>query len=294
MALDLDVARPSSFGTRSVVLLSLLIAAVLAFFALGLDLRALWPHDGGVELAGRFFSRALSPALASEADFVPLGAPPLLLTALRAAATTVAFAAAALSLAIAIGLLLGLLATRAQGAPVVAPDTRWTALARRTLAPVVWTSARTLIALLRSVHEILWAILFTAAFGLSDIAALLAIALPYGGTLAKIYAELIDEAPRDVARALRTAGASGVQTFCFGLVPRALPDMVAYTFYRFECAVRSSAVLGFFGLPTLGLYIHQSFKSGNYGEVWTFLYVLLATVIVLDAWSGALRRRLVT
>ena len=125
MALDLGVARPSSFGTRSAVLASLLIAAALAFFALGLDLRALLPHDGGVELAGRFFSRALSPALASEADFVPLDAPPLLLTALRAAAATVAFAAAAMSLAIVIGLLLGFLATRAWGAPDLAsPNAR--------------------------------------------------------------------------------------------------------------------------------------------------------------------------
>lgn len=282
------------FGRRRAVLAALVGAAIVAFFALDLDLRALWPNAGGVDLAGRFFVRALSPALTYEADFVPEGAPPLLLTAARAAATTVAFAAAAMSLAIVLGLGLGFLATRAWAAPdPAARNRRFVTLARRTLAPALWGGARTLIALLRSVHEILWAVLFTAALGLSDVAALLAIALPYGGTLAKIYAELVDEAPRDAAAALRTAGASGVQAFCFGLLPRALPDMVAYSFYRFECAVRSSAVLGFFGLPTLGLYIHQSFKSGNYGEVWSFLYALLATVIVFDAWSGALRRRLV-
>ena len=62
-----------------------------------------------------------------------------------------------------------------------------------------------------------------------------------------------------------------------------MPDLIAYAFYRFECVLRSSAVLGFFGFPTLGLYIRQSFDSTSYGEVWTYLYVLLALVIVFDS-----------
>ena len=144
---------------------------------------------------------------------------------------------------------------------------------------------------MRSVHEVLWAVIFLAAFGLTPLAAVVAIAIPYGGTLAKIFSEMIDEAPRDAAMALRAAGASELQVYGFGLVPRALPDMTAYAFYRFECALRSSAVLGFFGLETLGREIHQAFTSENYGEVWTHLYVLLALVIVFDAWSGRLRAR---
>jgi phosphonate transport system permease protein len=75
------------------------------------------------------------------------------------------------------------------------------------------------------------------------------------------------------------------------LLPRALPDLVAYAFYRFECVLRSSAILGFFGFPTLGLYIRQSFNATNYGEVWTFLYALFALVILADTWSGAIRKR---
>jgi len=76
-------------------------------------------------------------------------------------------------------------------------------------------------------------------------------------------------------------------------VPAALPDMVAYTFYRFECALRSAAVLGFFGFPTLGLRIKQAFGSTNFGEVWTHLYMLIILVVVFDLWSGAIRRRMV-
>ena len=104
---------------------------------------------------------------------------------------------------------------------------------------------------------------------------------------------MLDEAPRGSAMALRTAGAAPAQVFLFGLLPRALPDMSAYAFYRFECAVRSSAVLGFFGYETLGYYLRASFDNLHFREVWTYLYALLALVLLLEAWSAVLRRRFV-
>jgi len=146
---------------------------------------------------------------------------------------------------------------------------------------------------LRSIHELLWAVLLLAAFGLGHLVAVMAIAIPYSGILAKVFSEMVDEAPRAAATALRDAGASPLQVFLFGLLPRALPDITAYTFYRFECALRSSAILGFFGFPTLGYYIAASFENLLYGEVWTYLYVLFGLITVMDWWSGALRRRFV-
>ena len=104
---------------------------------------------------------------------------------------------------------------------------------------------------------------------------------------------MLDEAPRDAALALRGAGATNLQVFALGLLPRALPDMCAYAFYRLECAVRSAAILGFFGFPTLGYSISASFENLHYGEVWTYLYALCALVLGVEAWSGALRRRFV-
>jgi phosphonate transport system permease protein len=63
--------------------------------------------------------------------------------------------------------------------------------------------------------------------------------------------------------------------------------------YRFECALRASAVLGFFGLPTIGFYLSASFENLHYREVWTFLYALIVLVVITDCWSAAMRRRLV-
>jgi len=145
---------------------------------------------------------------------------------------------------------------------------------------------------MRSIHEILWALALLAAFGLTTVAAVIAIAIPYAGTLAKVFSEMLDEAPDDAAEALRMAGAGSLQTFLFGLVPRALPDMGAYSFYRFECALRSAAILGFFGFETLGKYIHQSCGELYFREAWTYLYALCFLIVAVEWWSGAIRRRL--
>jgi len=135
-------------------------------------------------------------------------------------------------------------------------------------------------------------VLLLAVFGVTPLAAVTALALPYAGILGKVFAELIDEAPRAAAGALHEAGARPAQVFLFALLPGALPDMTAYSLYRFECSLRSAAVLGFFGFPTLGYHLAASFENLYYGEVWTYLYTLLGLVVLVDAWSGAVRRRL--
>lgn len=268
-------------------------AGLAAGVVLGLDPRDLVPSSGGLAVAGEFFSRALSPALTYEADFVPASAPPLLLKVLASLRTTVLFAAAAMSLSIVVGVLLGFLGSTAWWAEDPMGGRSRRRLLGRGPSLALYGGTRALITLMRSVHELLWAVLFLAAFGLSNLAAVIAIAIPYGGTLAKVFSELIDETPREAANALRAAGASPVQVFCFGLLPRAMPDMSAYAFYRFECSLRSSAVLGFFGYPTLGYHLSASFENLHYGEVWTYLYALCLLVILVEWWSGALRRRFI-
>ncbi len=299
-ALALDEPRRRSGGQRSLVLASIAVAGLLAGVELGLDPRDLVPGEGGLRIAGELFSSAFRPALTYESASVPEGITPLPLKALEAARVTLTLAAAAISLSVIVGIGLGFLASTAwwvgDAAPLTPGDAGGDAtrrLARRAVRPAIYGGARVLIALMRSVHELLWAVLLLAALGLSELTAVIAIAIPYAGTLAKVFSEMLDEAPRDSALALRGLGASPGIVFFFGLLPRALPDMAAYAFYRFECALRSSAVLGFFGYPTLGYYIAASFENLFYGEVWTYLYTLFLLVAVADWWSGALRRRLV-
>jgi len=285
-------STPSRFSRRTRLIITLLFAAIISWVALDLSLGDLIPREGGRSVLGLFFEGALSPAMTYEAASVPPGTPPLIDKVFDAVWTTLLFAVAGMSLAMVLGLVFGFLGATSwwrdegDGSPLGSG-------ALRKLMPTLYGGVRVLIALMRSVHELLWAILFLVAFGLNNFSAVVAIAIPYGGTLAKVFSEMLDECPRESARSLRAIGAGPLKVFLFGLLPRALGDMSAYSFYRFECAVRSSAVLGFFGYPTIGYYLKLSAENVHYREVWTYLYALIALILLVELWSSRLRERIV-
>jgi len=267
------------------------LAGVLAYWILGLSTSDLWPTGERLKSAQSFFAAALDPALEYEAlADLPAGTPSFLDRLGLAVWRTLVFALAAWSLALACAVPLGFCASTAFW---TRRDDVTDRFGLRGFPRVVLVSTRTLIIGLRSVHELLWAVLLLAALGLSPGTAVIALALPFTGTLAKVFSELLDEVALSSADALRATGARPWQVFAFGVVPRALPDMLAFSFYRLECSVRASAVLGFFGFETLGYYLRLSFENLHYREVWTFLYALIAMVVLLEAWSGRLRRRFV-
>lgn len=245
------------------------LAGLFALACLGLAVSEIWPSGGGWRVAARFFSAAFHPTA------VPWGA---LLAGLW---EMVRMAAAATGLALIFGSALGYLGSQASWEK---RPSFW----RR----FVWLSARSLATFLRSIHELLWAVVFLAALGLKPLTAVLAIALPYMGTFAKVFAEMLEESPGDSSDALRHAGGSNLQVFAFGLLPRAVPDLLSYGLYRFECGLRSASVMGFLGIATPGLYIKLAADDTLYGEVWTWLYAMLLVIAGFDLWSSALRKRL--
>ena len=141
---------------------------------------------------------------------------------------------------------------------------------------------RSFCAFIRAIHELFWALIFIQCFGLSPLTGLLAIALPYAGTLAKIYGELFEETPAQPRRALQEA--RSLSAFCYTSLALAWPALCHYTRYRFECALRSTVILGFIGLPTLGFYLETALSEGHYSEAAGLLYVLLLLIASQRWW----------
>jgi len=199
--------------------------------------------------------------------------------AITSAWRTVAYAVAGLTVALAIGMPLGAVASG-------------TLTGSRTASAINVGLVRGLLAFFRSIHELVWALVFVAALGLSPIAAVLALGIPYGGMLGRIYAELLQDVPQPPLESLRRAGASEWRVFWYGRLPMALPDMLSYTFYRLECGIRSAAILSWVGLGGLGFQIQIALADLAYGRAWTFLWALVILVLLVDQWSTQVRRRL--
>ena len=198
---------------------------------------------------------------------------------------TVAMATAGVTLALVLAVPLSLLATRVLSLSALSGRMdRWPTVLR-------WCVRATLI-LLRSIPELVWALVFVRVVGLGPTAGVLAIALTYGGMLGKVYAEILESGESHATQTLMRNGSGRLQAFVYALLPSHAAELASYTVYRWECAIRSSVVLGFVGAGGLGQQLDNSMKMFNGGEVATLLLVFIALVALADRVSAWLRKAL--
>jgi len=188
---------------------------------------------------------------------------------------TLAMSIAGTALAVVISLPLGLLA-----APNISPH------------PVILLAARTLLAFLRSVPELIMGILFVAAVGFGALPGVLALGLHSVGMVGKFYAEAIEHADPRPIEAARAAGASPLQVITHAVLPQVLPQLADVTIYRWEYHFRASTVLGIVGAGGIGFQLIAALRLLDYAQVSAILLAILACVLVVDAVGAALRRRL--
>ena len=231
-----------------------------------------------------FEAENLKVTLKFLADFVPPNTKPdfLKLVAIEAW-RTIAIATAGMVLALVLAIPLTLLSTRVLSISALT--------GRMSTFPFVIRQAiRIMLILMRSIPEIVWALVFVRVVGLGPAAGVLAIALTYAGMLGKIYAEILESGSNESSQALLRNGASRLQTFFYAVLPQNSNELTSYTVYRWECAVRSSAVLGFVGAGGLGQQMDNSMKMFNGSEVATILITFMILVALADWFSAQLRK----
>lgn len=236
-----------------------------------------WPwvlfEPGNLKVTGQFLS-SFWP-LTHSSEFLEMVA--------RETWRTVAMATAGVSLALLLAVPLSLVSTRVLS--VSALSGRMAAL-----PALVRTLARWVLIVLRSIPELVWALVFVRVVGLGPTAGVMAIALTYGGMLGKVYGEILESGEAHATQTLLRNGSGRLQAFFWGLLPTNAGELTSYTVYRWECAIRSSVVLGFVGAGGLGQQLDNSMKMFNGGEVATMLLVFVALVAVADRTSAWLRK----
>ncbi len=269
-------------GKRRSLLLWITLITLICGALIGLKPDSL--INGNFKLASDFFKASLSPAIEYENPVT--GAEPFLKTVFNSLIATLKFAILAMSVSIPLGAVLAFFSTTAWW-PDNLSNKVYTMILR-----TLYITARLWIAFARSIHELIWGILFITAIGLTTEAAIIAVTIPFSGILAKIYAEIFEEHTKEVQNMFRSIGAGYFTSFVLGILPLAFPDLVSYTFYRLECAFRTAAVFGFVGIETIGYRIKLSSDEFHYHEVWTYLYVLFFTVAIIEWWGAKIREKL--
>ena len=264
-------------------------AALKRFLVMCIALAILWPmmqlaqfdvfalfEDRNLQVFTNFLIQFFPPNL--QLSFLAL--------VLKATLETLAMATAGIALAMLMAIPLGLIITYSLSISRIGPASG------HQIARLGRYLARMLMLLLRGIPEIVWALLLVRVFGLGPIAGVLAIAITYGGMLAKVYSEILETENTLPARALLMLGSGRINAFLYGLLPGASQELASYTIYRWECAVRASVVMGFVGAGGLGQLMDQSMKMLNGGEVSTILIMFLLLVLLADYISLIIRRQL--
>jgi len=181
----------------------------------------------------------------------------------------------------AIGTLLAMLA----GIVLAVPTAGWLGAGPK-------SGCRFLLNALRSVPELVWATLMVLAAGLGPFAGTLALALHTTGVLGRLFAEALENVPAAPRQALREAGAGILPAFLYGTWPLVLPQVLAYTLYRWEMNIRMAAILGFVGAGGLGQLLYFELSLFHQAQACTVVLAMLALTVLVDAGSGFVRRRL--
>ena len=280
--LVLATARPGA-GTsltprrgvaRSVVVRRRLIGLLLVVVPVAWAWHRATPGDSA--LVNRGGLRLLDDLLATAAH--PSLDPDFLLIVLDGALVTLVFAVLGTAGALVVGLAGGL----------VLSDAAWS---RRPPAPVraLRSALRGVLVAARSIHELVWALLLVSVLGLDPLVAVLAIAVPFGAQTAKVFADTLDGVSSGPLDALRGAGARPASALAYALVPEATPLLLAYSFYRLECAIRSAVLLGVIGVGGLGQELTVSLQSRNWNEVWTLVGAVVLLSALVELWSARVR-----
>jgi phosphonate transport system permease protein len=241
----------------------LIMAAIAASFVyLAIDPRQMFSAEAAAQM-WNYFARFFPP------DF----SPDYLARTWRGTLETIAISAIATALAAVFGMLLALPASGRFGLVARVP-------------------ARLVLNFLRSIPELVWAALMVFAVGLGPFAGTLALAWHTTGVIGRLFAETLENAPREPALALQLAGARPTVAFFYGTMPNVVAQFVAYTLYRWEINIRMAAILGVVGAGGLGQMLYMSLSLFQQPQAMTIIIAMLALVIVVDAASAWLRSRM--
>jgi len=152
---------------------------------------------------------------------------------------------------------------------------------------------RALMTLSRSIHEIVWGLVFVAAVGLGALAGILAMSLRSIGFISKMVAEAIEDVDTGPIDAVRAAGADRFQILMYAIVPQVLPVVLGSIIFEWDVNVRRSTIMGLVGAGGLGLALHRQITAYNYGGIVAVILTILGIILIGEVSSTHARKAVI-
>ena len=167
-------------------------------------------------------------------------------------------------------------------------------LASKNMTQSTWVvfATRRLLEFLRTVPEIVFALIFVVAFSLGPLPGILALAIHTTGALGKLFAEVVENVDMKPVDGVLAAGGSWLHKVRFAVLPQVASNFASYALLRFEINVRGAAVLGFVGAGGIGQTLLEVIRKFYYADVSALLVLIIGTVMLIDALTERVRHRL--
>lgn len=167
-------------------------------------------------------------------------------------------------------------------------------LAASNIAPIwVYQPVRRLLDALRSINEMVFAMLFVVAVGLGPFAGALALWLHTTGTLAKLFSEAVEAIDPQPVDGIRATGANALEEILYGVIPQVMPLWVSYSLYRFEANVRSASVVGMVGAGGIGVVLWEVIRGFRFDQTCAVMIMIVLLVSLVDIISARIRAALI-
>ena len=179
-----------------------------------------------------------------------------------------------------------------------------TILALLLAAPVAYISARNttpnrathalgtvIVAGSRSIHSLIWGLVFVIVFGTGVLAGILAVAFRSIGFIAKLLSEEIEEIDAAATEAIRATGGSELDVLIYGILPQIKPALAGISVYRWDINVREATIIGFVGAGGIGVELQNSIGAFRWNAVLTILIAILIVVVASESISAYVRRK---
>ena len=215
-------------------------------------------HSGGIDVFNEFIYSSLSPNLDKE----------IILITLRRLNDTLRIASVSWLISLLFGIILGTIASKVfymiLGLPLY-----------------INRSVRIILTIIRSLHELIWCLILMQFYGINISTAIIAICIPFTAINAKVISEQLDNIVIKNIEAIIQINGRNLSTLFTLIWSPIIQTINNFGIYRFECALRSTAVLGLFGVGGIGTSIYLSWQAFNFKELWTYLWGLAILIILL-------------